>query len=52
MSQKDEGEIVNTEHIDVVDGENINALRTAIYGWDYTNNVWRRILVDTTGKLQ
>jgi len=33
-------------------GDNIEALRMAMYGWDYTNNVWRRISVDENGTLQ
>jgi hypothetical protein len=53
MSQKDFGEIINTEHVSSVDGENIEAKRVGLYGWDNISatNQWRRLAVDTTGKL-
>lgn len=33
-------------------GENIEALRMVLYGWDYTNSVWRRVSVDENGTVQ
>lgn len=32
-------------------GDNIEALRMAMYGYDYTNSMWRRIAVDENGQL-
>lgn len=37
---------------DAHDGENISGLVMLMYGWDATNRVWRRVLVDETGQLQ
>jgi hypothetical protein len=33
-------------------GDNIEAKRVALYGWDYTNLAWVRVSVDENGILQ
>ena len=51
MAQKQFGEIVNNEHISDRDGENINAKRIGLYGYDYGNSQWRRLAVNSSGSL-
>jgi hypothetical protein len=51
MSQQAIGEVENTEHISDRDGENINAKRTGLYGYDYDNSQWRRVSVDSNGSI-
>lgn len=51
MAQQQVAEIENTEHISVQDGENINAKRGGVYGYDTLVGQWRRISVDANGQL-
>lgn len=51
MAELRVGEIENTEHISATDGENINAKRAGVYGYDYAGSQWRRISVDANGQL-
>lgn len=51
MSQKQLGEIVSNEHISAGDGENINAKRIGLYGYDYAGGQWRRLAVNSSGSL-
>jgi hypothetical protein len=52
MGKKEKLEIKNLEHISSEDGENINAKRIGVYGYDAVNSQWRRIAVDDQGRVK
>ena len=49
MSDEKPNEIMQSEHEDT---DGIPAQRVLMYGWDYTNNIKRKILVDSNGVVQ
>lgn len=53
MANKDKKSpaINRAEHISIDDGENINAKRSGIYGYDLDNQSWSRVSVNQYGEI-
>jgi hypothetical protein len=50
MARFDLGETNQLEHISSANGENINAKRVGLYGYDYANSQWRRVGLNSNGQ--
>lgn len=51
MTRIEVAEVEQLEHLSTAQGENINAKRGALFGYDYGNSQWRRVSVNASGEL-